>query len=145
MTEQDQRQLVLQEAISWCGTPFHENSFVKGVGVDCGRFLCACFAAGGIKVPDPKDISIFPVQWHLHKNDERYLHLITQFTKITNNPLPGDIIMFRIGRGFAHSGILLETSNLMIHSAPPCVSKANINQLPRLRKHERLFLTPWGI
>ena len=145
MIEQKQRQLVISEARSWCGTPFHMNAFVKGVGVDCGRFLVACFSAGGINVPDIKDLPIMSAQWHLHKNDERYLELITKFTKITQAPQPGDIVMMRIGKGYAHSGILVELPLVMIHASPPCVLKQDLEQLPRLRKHERIFLTPWGI
>ena len=144
MTEQEQRQLVLAEAISWLGTKFHENACIKNVGTDCGRFLCACYSAGGILVPDLKDIALFPHGWHLNKSDERYFNLISQFTKITLNPQPADIVMYKIGRGYAHSGIIVNYPTI-IHAAPPCVCQVNADQLPRINKHQKIFLTPWGI
>ena len=143
-TEIEQRSLVIENALSFLGTPFHENCCIKGVGTDCGRFLAAVYGASGIKVPDLKDISLFPHNWHLNKDDERYLSLMLQFSKITTMPQIADMVFFRIGRGWAHSGIILDYP-IIIHAAPPCVSKANADQLSRINKNQRLFLTPWGI
>jgi cell wall-associated NlpC family hydrolase len=142
--EKLQRNLVIAEAQSWLGTPFHENAAIKGVGVDCGRFLVHCFQAAGVKVPDLSDSANYPHGWHLHRSDERYLNLISQFTKITQFPLPGNIVMYRIGRGYAHSGIIVNYPEI-IHSAPPCVSKANAEQIKHVNHRDKLFLTPWSL
>jgi cell wall-associated NlpC family hydrolase len=144
MNELAQRQLVIENALSFLGTPFHENCCIKGVGTDCGRFLAKVYGDSGIKVPDLKDISLFPHNWHLHRDDERYLNLMLKFSKITNDPKPADMCFFRVGRGWAHSAIIIQYP-LVIHAMPPCVSKTNADQIVHVTKNVRLFLTPWGI
>lgn len=143
MTESDQRQLVLTNAISFLGTPYHENCCIKGVGTDCGRFLAKVYGDSGVKVPDLRDIALFPHNWHLNRDDERYLNLMLQFAKITNNPQSADMVFFRIGRGWAHSAIIIDYP-LVIHAALPCVAKINADQIAHIHKKDRLYLTPWG-
>lgn len=31
------------EALTWLGTPYHQQGRVKGVGVDCGTLLCEVY------------------------------------------------------------------------------------------------------
>ena len=48
MTEQEQRDLVVKEAYSWIGTPYHHQAMIKGVGVDCALILLAVFREAGL-------------------------------------------------------------------------------------------------
>jgi cell wall-associated NlpC family hydrolase len=143
LQEYQQRQAVQKEAHSWIGTPFHDNAAIKGVGVDCGRFLVQVYQTVGISVPNLSDLAQFPTGWFLHKDRERYLEIIAKYTRQVEYPQPGDIVMFTIGRALAHSGIVLEYPTI-IHALQPCVSKASANQLPRMGR-DRLFLSPWGM
>ena len=56
MTEHEQRQAVVAEALTWLGTPYHHRARVKGAGVDCGQLLAAVFeGAGVLRHVDPGD------------------------------------------------------------------------------------------
>lgn len=41
--------LLLTEALTWVGTPFKRGQRIKGIGIDCGRFIDACFEAAGVE------------------------------------------------------------------------------------------------
>ena len=114
MTEQEQRDLVVKEAYSWIGTPYRHQAMLKGVGVDCALILLAVFREAGlikdIEMPD------YHVQWHLHRGEEKYNKLISQYLKPTTDPKPGDVGLFRFGRLVSHSVIVVDYP-LVIHSA----------------------------
>ncbi|MGH7053678.1 MAG: hypothetical protein ACREFA_07660, partial [Stellaceae bacterium] len=42
-----QRGLVVAEAESWIGTPFHHEAAVRGAGVDCLNLLAEVYCAAG--------------------------------------------------------------------------------------------------
>lgn len=130
------------EARSWLNTPFHENACIKGVGVDCGRFLVKAFEAAGIEVPGLEELPNFAHGWFLNKSDERYFSIIARFARPVPHPRPADIVMYKIGRAWAHSAILLEHPTV-IHALQPSVQLANLNHIPRMGK-DRLFLSPWA-
>ncbi|MDR2561959.1 MAG: hypothetical protein LBC63_09350 [Holophagales bacterium] len=120
---------VIQEALSWLGTPYHHAARVKGAGADCGQFPAAVFEAAGL-IP-PLDIDYYPCDWHLHRDDERYLSIVERhFSKVpidlelTKNggdlansqlPLPGDIALFRYGRAISHGAIVIDWP-IVIHA-----------------------------
>ena len=103
---QAQRQAVIQEAVSWLGTPYHHAARVKGAGVDCGQILALVYEAAGITpeiVPDD-----YPHDWHMHRSEERYLATVERWAhKIDGPPEPGDIALFRIGRCISHGAIVV--------------------------------------
>ena len=51
MTESEQRASVIAEAMSWIGTPFRDQSDVKGAGVDCAMLLVRCFVDTSVVPP----------------------------------------------------------------------------------------------
>jgi hypothetical protein len=65
------RAAVVQEALTWLGTPYHHHARVKGVGVDCAQQLCAVYEACGC-VPhiDPGN---YAHDWHLHRGEEVFI------------------------------------------------------------------------
>jgi cell wall-associated NlpC family hydrolase len=111
--EQAQRLAVVQEALTWLGTPWHHQARVKGAGVDCGMFLAEVFEACGI-LPhiEPGD---YPQDWGQHRDDERFLAQVEQFAKPVKDPLPGDIVLYRFGRCMSHAGLVTAWPQ-MIHS-----------------------------
>lgn len=104
---------VVAEAMSWVGTPYHHEGAVKGSGVDCAMILVRVFADLGL-IPeiDPRP---YPMQWHLHRDDERYLGWIRRYARPVTEPQPGDIALYRFGRCISHSSILV-TDGLMVHA-----------------------------
>ena len=104
MTELEQRAAVVAEARRWIGTPYHHQADVLGAGVDCGMLLVRVYVDCGL-VPafDPRP---YPVQWHLHRSDERYLGFLIARGIEVEAPEPGDIVVWRIGRAYAHGGVV---------------------------------------
>jgi cell wall-associated NlpC family hydrolase len=87
------------------GTPYRQLADKLGVGVDCAMLLVRCWVDAGIYEPfDPRP---YPPDWFLHKSEERYLGWVANFGPEISGPgQPGDIVVFRVGRCFAHSGII---------------------------------------
>jgi len=103
MNEQ-QRQNVVAEALTWCNTPYHPHGRVKGAGVDCIHLLIEVYAACGL-VPRVAPGGYAP-DWYLHRSEERYLDGVLQYAVPTEQPLPGDLVLFRFGRCVSHGAIV---------------------------------------
>src|SRR5215469_10862476 len=88
-----QRAAVVAEAKSWLKTPFRDQADVKGAGVDCAMLLVRCFVDTGIVAPlDPRP---YPPQWHLHRDEERFLEIVVKLgTEVGRAPIPGDVIVY---------------------------------------------------
>lgn len=113
MTPKNQQQVV-QEAMTWLGTPYHHQADVKGAGVDCAMILVRVYRAVGL-IPefDPRP---YPHDWHLHQEGEKYLGFILQHADlVVGDPEPGDIAMFKFGRASAHGAIVIDWP-LVLHA-----------------------------
>ena len=104
---------VIAEARSWIGTPWHHLARVKGAGVDCAQFLIAVFAAAG--VVEEFDPEYYPADWHLHRDEPRFLMRLLSHGERVETPEPGDVVMFNFGRHAAHGGIVIDWP-LIIHA-----------------------------
>jgi NlpC/P60 family putative phage cell wall peptidase len=107
------RQEVVQEARGWLGTPYHHQGRVKGAGVDCAMLLIEVFRARGL-IPDI-DPKPYPPDWHLHRDEERYLGWVKRYARLVEVPQPGDIALFQFGRCVSHGAIVIEWP-VVIHS-----------------------------
>ena len=116
--ESAQRAAVVAAARSWIGTPYHNCADVKGVGVDCGMLLVRVFVDSGLCPPfDPRP---YPVDWHLHRSDERYLDFIFARAHEVDRPQPGDVMVLRYGRCHSHGGVVTAVSPLtLVHAYYP--------------------------
>jgi hypothetical protein len=104
--EHDMRRKIVWEALSWCGTPYRQLGATKGVGVDCSMLIARTLIdVGLVEEFDPRP---YPPLWFFHRDDERYIDWTEQTAKPTDTPIPGDIILIRFGRAFAHSGFLVD-------------------------------------
>ena len=110
------RQQVIDEALTWIGTPFHEGVHIKGVGVSCGQLLIAVYGSLGFTVP--REVGHFPIDWALHTREERYLDILSQFTREIGQQeiMPADIALYRVGRVFCHSAIIVDWPSCLIHA-----------------------------
>ncbi|MGA2893768.1 MAG: hypothetical protein ABSE22_12925 [Xanthobacteraceae bacterium] len=123
-----QRAAVVAEARSWIGTPYHNCADIKGIGVDCGMLLVRVFVDTGLcPAFDPRP---YPVDWHLHRSEERYLGFIFDRSReisLPNHPplagegrvavQPGDVMVLRYGRCYSHGGIVTRANPLTIAHA----------------------------
>lgn len=111
----DWRKEIVDEALTWRGTPFHHKGRVKGVGCDCGGFIYEVYkrVLGIPHEPFPSD---YPPDWALHRNDnEIYLDFMRPYVIPVDRVQPGDITVFKFGRSFSHGAIYLGDGNY-IHS-----------------------------
>lgn len=105
--EQRARLAFIAEAKAWLGTPFRDQADIKGGGVDCAMLLVRCAVDTGL-VPrlDPRP---YAPQWHLHRSEEKFLDIVSKIGKeVSREPIPGDVIVYRVGRCFSHGGIIIE-------------------------------------
>jgi cell wall-associated NlpC family hydrolase len=143
VSESAQRAAVVAEAKTWLGTPFRDQSDVKGAGVDCAMLLVRCFVDTGLVLPlDPRP---YAPQWHLHRSEERFLGIIERLgAEVARKPIPGDVVVFRFGRCFSHGALVIDPANLLhawylegrvtispMHDVTLCQQK---NGVPRPRK-----------
>jgi cell wall-associated NlpC family hydrolase len=114
----EQRARVVAEARTWIGTPYHNCADVKGAGVDCAMLLIRVFVDCGLLAPiDPRP---YPVDWHLHRDEERYLGFIAGRLVEVKRPLAGDIVVFRYGRCYSHGALVTIADPLtIIHAFHP--------------------------
>ncbi len=99
------RQAIVAEALTWLGTPYHHQAGIKGVGCDCAYLLIRVYRALGL-IPEI-DPGPYPPDWHLHRNDERYLGWVRRFATAVATPRPGDAALWRFGRTASHGGIVV--------------------------------------
>lgn len=146
--EPHERALVVREARRWIGTPYHPGADLHGIGVDCGMLLTRVYVDVGL-VPafDPRP---YPQDWHLHREDERYLGFLFDRASEIAVPQPGDIVMFRQGRAYAHGGIITRNDPLtFVHAYSPAQTVieeelARNADLAEPSRHPRFF-SIWGI
>ena len=113
-----QRAAVVAAARSWIGTPYHHMADIRGAGVDCAMLLVRVYVDLGLVEPfDPRP---YTRDWMMHRNEERYLGFLLARARLVETPDAGDVILFRIGRCFAHGGVVSRAEPLtMIHAFLP--------------------------
>lgn len=131
-TETEERLAVVAEARSWIGTRYRNRMAVKGQGVDCAMVLLESFRGAGL--PVEYEAQRYSSDWHMHRDDERYLAVVTRYAPgdvgdqrpIMDrgddfNPLPGDIFLWKVGRTFSHSALVTEWPRVLHASLPDAV------------------------
>lgn len=97
---------IVADTLSWLRTPYHHEGAVKAAGVDCAMLLVCVFRGRG-RVPADLDPRPYPMQWHLHRGEERYLGWLEAFGRRVDTPQPGDVGVWQFGRTFSHGGIVV--------------------------------------
>lgn len=144
MTEQDQRAAIVDEARTWIGTPYHHGADIKGVGVDCAMILVKIFCDLGLLEPfDPRP---YTKDWFIHRDEERYMGFLLALAREVERPEPGDIMLFKLGRCFAHGGIVSQADPLkLIHAYSPArsVIEEEIMRNAALAERPHKFFSYW--
>jgi cell wall-associated NlpC family hydrolase len=114
------RDLVLNHAHSWLGTPWHHMGdeharAIKGVAVDCAMLLVEVYQSAGL-VPLAFDPRPYDMDWALHKNEELFLGWLTDHADEVDTPAPGDVVVWKFGRTFSHGGIVVDDVGGIIHA-----------------------------
>jgi cell wall-associated NlpC family hydrolase len=111
--------IIISEAESWIGTPYHPHGRLKGVGVDCAMLIAEVFECAGV-VPHV-DPGFYPPQFGMHRSEEQFASWVERYGRQTKGPSPGGVVLLRYGRCFSHGGIVVK-DNMFIHA----VIKANM-------------------
>lgn len=111
--------------------------------MDCGRFLIECLKAGNLAVPTT--IETFTKDWHLHCREERYLKIVESFNERVEVPQPGDIVMYRIGRVYSHSGLVIEWPKIIHADWKSGVVLCDAEKNGVFGKRPKLFLSPYAL
>lgn len=150
-----QRAAVVREARRWLGTPYHHRAAVLGVGVDCAQLVLEAFV--GAEIEERFDPGSYNHDWHLHRNEERYLEIVESYmARVDSSELslkdrqepcllnPGDVVMFRVGRTFSHAAIVTAWPYI-IHSYFPSrmVEEVSIIGTPMAERPMRSY-SYWG-
>lgn len=99
------QEMVVAEARKWLGTPFVHRARVRGAGVDCVGLLVACYQAVGL-LPHSYELPFYPPDWHLHRDEERYLAGLGEYAdRVSGDYQPADILTYKYGRTVSHAGI----------------------------------------
>jgi cell wall-associated NlpC family hydrolase len=119
VTVDEQRAAVVAEARTWLNTPYHHAARCKGAGVD------------------------YPPDWHLHRDVERYLEVVTGHAREVAAPTgPGDFVLYRWGRCFAHGAIIVGWPEI-IHALIDVGVVLDLGEAGRLAGRDRRFFTLW--
>jgi cell wall-associated NlpC family hydrolase len=140
----EERARVVQEALSWVGTPYHHAARVKGAGVDCGQILAVVYEEAGV-IPHMEPAP-YPFDWAENRSEERYLGYVEQYAhRIDGPPRPGDIALYRYGRCISHGAIVVRWPQV-VHAALKS-GMVVLDDAPGnadLKKHFVGFWSPWG-
>jgi cell wall-associated NlpC family hydrolase len=136
------RAAVIAEARAWLGTPYHHAAQVKGAGVDCAMLPAAVYRTAGL-IPEFQ-VAHYPPDWHLHRDTERYLEIVTlHATEVPAPTGPGDFVLYRFGRAFAHGAIILDWPTI-VHAVIRVGVVLDRGDAGRLHGRTRRFFTLWG-
>jgi len=141
-SEAEQRAAVVAEARAWLNTPYHHAAQIRGAGVDCAMLPAAVYRAAGL-IPDLA-VAHYPPDWHLHRDAERYLDIVTAHAREVPAPTgPGDFVLYRWGRCFAHGAIVLDWPRI-VHAVIHVGVVLDHGDAGRLAERPRRFFTLWS-
>lgn len=144
MDEQVQRAAVCAIARTWLRTPYRDCARIKGVGADCAMMVAAVMEEAG--VVGHRDVAPYSRQWHVNRGGQRYMEMVLAAgAREIETPQPGDLVLYKFGRSFAHGAIVLDPGWPQIIEAS---AAAKCVQLARGDKGiftdvERRFFSMW--
>jgi cell wall-associated NlpC family hydrolase len=113
----EQRASVIDEAMSWRGTPYIPSGRIKGVngGCDCLTFLVGVFENAGI-IPEGQPLPVYAHDWHLHNHTEYYLlgkddmpGVLHFCREVDGSEMkPGDVVLWKFGLDYSHAAIVVD-------------------------------------
>lgn len=129
MSEALERRAVVDAGRSWTGTRYRNRMAIKGVGVDCAQIVLESFREAGLVID--YEAERYSSDWHLHRDEEKYLSVVSRYMPVVQAgslsikergerflPLPGDVLMWKVGRTFSHSAIVTEWPRVLHASLP---------------------------
>ena len=109
------RAAILAEARSWVGTPYQHQASTKGAGCDCLGLVRGVWRA--LYGAEPEAVPPYRPDWAELGGDEALLEAARRWLRPTNDPQPGDVLLFRMAAGapVKHAAIA-SAEDRMIHA-----------------------------
>lgn len=142
------RAAILKEAESFKRTPYHDHACLKMIGVDCASFAMLVYKTVGI-IPESYVLpKYYPQQWLKREEDPTYLNEVLKFAYEIEEKdiLPGDAVLYKMGRSYTHGAIVLAWPNRLIHSTKPhgvIISNANYEKHMKSTPHRCFSFVNW--
>ena len=96
--ELELRKRIVEEALSWKNTGYHDHAGIKNVGVDCAHLPLRVYQAVGVIPADYQTPHYHPQQW-LKKDvaDTAFMDELVKYAiEITEAEVqPGDLILYK--------------------------------------------------
>lgn len=130
------REQIVDEALSWEGTPFKDQQCLKGHGVDCA--MLAFGVAANLGLVDRamrKKIGKYSPEWHLHQNESTLIKAMEEFgcEKVNYHDMqPGDIVVFKYHNTVSHLGIIVgyeEDTWQIIHAVKGSIKRVVLSSI----------------
>ena len=143
-----ERLRVLQVARTYLGTPFHDQQRVKGAGIDCAYLIASVFEEAGLI--EHIDIGYYSPQFFLHHSEEKYLSFVLpRAVEIEQEEAKAaDLVVFKVGRCFAHGALILEEGwpSILHAYKPEGIVTIGRGDVGELGERERRFFrySGWG-
>jgi len=105
---------LIAEARAWIGTPWHHQASVKGAGCDCIGFVRGAAEPFIGAIIQPMN---YAATWPLYRAEERLRdEMAAHADEIAiAEALPGDILLFGVGKVPAHHCWFLSKENRLLH------------------------------
>jgi cell wall-associated NlpC family hydrolase len=140
VTLDPRRAAVLDEAETWRGTPYHHAARLKGIGCDCLSFLVEVYQR--CRIIAPLTLPFYRPDAVMHDGDPRYFEGVLAHGREVATAQPGDVVLYRWGRGMGHGGIVVDWP-WILHADPyHGVNRADGTQ-GRLARREHKFIDPF--
>lgn len=149
-SHEELRQRIVQEALSFVGTPYHLGGRVKGAGVDCATLVFLTYLHCGL-IPN-EDLGVFQHDWYCHAKEETYLMRILRHAYKTAEAVtfrsmteakPGDIVLVKAARSrlYNHGGIVIRWPRI-VHAITPKVQETDASTCPMWANKTVLIFSP---
>jgi len=115
----EERQRIVDVAKTWYGTPYHPHTCLKSVGCDCVQLLKGVILEAGFCTADGIPIrNDYPVYIAKHRKSTEYVDGILKYMReiLESEVFPGDVVAYKIGKGFTHAAIVVNWPDLVVHS-----------------------------
>jgi len=148
------REQIVAEAMTWCGTPYHDHAGVKGCGVDCAYFPLRVYQALNLVDKEFEPPRYSPQQWlnspsqtdknKLRFEDRTFLEVVTKLTKreITEVEVqPGDFVIYKVAASWTHGGIVISWPDFVLHPIKNrgVIGSHGLNEGFLIRRPHRFF------
>lgn len=143
-TEAQMRASIVAEAYTFLRTPYRHCANIKGVGVDCAMLLVEVYRTVVPHiVPLDFDPRPYSPEWHLHRDEEKYLLGLGKYAHQVEHAQLGDVEAYRFGRTTSHAGIVV-SDEFVIHATNRSTGGGQVELCERRFLLER-FDSAWSV